>query len=88
MSQEVFLWIYLPIGLAAVAIALSVRSVMRVRSGAQIAAALFVIALSAMAAIMLVGMARGAWPTFIPHYMLAAALPVLAWQVAKTRAVA
>lgn len=86
MSIELVLWGLLPMAVGAGAAFASVYSVMRYPSAFQIVAALVAVLGMAWAEWVLYRIVRGAWPTFLPHVVIALLLPLVFVQVWRASA--
>jgi hypothetical protein len=61
----------------------SIRCLWDVRSFVQAVAVVLVLSLVSYADMMLVMIALGAWPTYLPHLLIVATIPIVIWQVSR-----
>jgi hypothetical protein len=84
MSTAHVLWVLLPMFVGAVLLAVSAACAWKTFSAVQCIALLIVLVCVGWSEMVLFSIARGAWPTFLPHIVLALALVVASVQVAAT----
>jgi hypothetical protein len=74
MYTDLIVWGFMPMVVAAGAAVASVYCAVRAPSTFQLVAAVLVVAGTAGSEITLFSMVRGAWPTLLPHFVVAASL--------------
>ena len=80
MDSERLFWGYLPMAISLIGIAASLYALVRDFSVAQILFSLPVVVSLSFALILLINMARGAWPTYVPHLLIGFIYPVVVGQ--------
>lgn len=79
---EVILWLAVPVAFAAIVAFCSITLARLGGTLGQVTATIVVVALVGIAGHMLWAIARGAWPSVVPHLLILATLPIVFGQAA------